>query len=176
MRRNNPESKQPGRHRTRGLLLNLLIIVCIYFAVQWYQARPLASGNAPELRAQTTGARSFDLSDWRGQPVLVHFWAIWCRICTLEQNSIEALSADHRVITIAMQSGDDLAIHRYLQQQGLSFDTIADPYGEIATEWGVRGVPASFVLDGGGRIRFAEIGYSTGIGLRGKLWAAEQLH
>jgi hypothetical protein len=39
----------------------------------------------------------------------------------------------------------------------------------------VRGVPASFVLDGDGRIRFAGVGYSTGIGLRGKLWAAEQL-
>jgi hypothetical protein len=39
----------------------------------------------------------------------------------------------------------------------------------------VRGVPASFVLDGDGRIRFASVGYTTGVGLRGRLWAAGQL-
>jgi peroxiredoxin len=100
---------------------------------------------------------------------------VWCPICKLEEGNIEALSSDYQVITVAMQSGNDMEINSYLQEQGLSFDTIADPYGEIATQWGVRGVPASFVLDSNGNIRFASVGYSTGVGLRGKLWAAGHL-
>jgi len=47
-----------------------------------------------------------------------------------------------------------------------------DPDGVIATRWGVRAVPASFIVDGAGQIRFVEIGYTTGIGLRLRLWLA----
>ena len=169
-----PPAPRPAR-RLRGLALNLLIILAVFFGVQWYKARPLASGDAPALRALTSTGQPFDLAQWRGKPALVHFWAVWCPICKLEEDNIDALSADYNVITVAMQSGGTQDINSYLREQGLSFDAIADPYGEIASAWGVRGVPASFVLDGDGRIRFAGVGYSTGIGLRGKLWAAEQL-
>jgi peroxiredoxin len=162
-------------NKARSWLFNLLIILVIFMGVQWFKARPLARGDAPELRAPLTTAEPFDLAGWRGKPVLVHFWAVWCPICKLEQGNIDALSDDYAVITVAMQSGSDAEINGYLREQGLSFPAIADPYGEIASEWGVRGVPASFVIDGSGRIRFAGVGYSTGVGLRGRLWAASQL-
>jgi hypothetical protein len=93
----------------------------------------------------------------------------------MEEGSIDALSDEFNVVTVAMQSGNAGDINGYLREQGLDFPAIADPYGEIATRWGVRGVPASFVLDGDGRIRFASVGYTTGVGLRGRLWAAGQL-
>lgn len=162
-------------NKARGWLLNLLIIILIFLAIQWFKARPLASGDAPELSARLTNAEPFQLAHWRGQPVLVHFWAIWCPICKLEQHTIDALSQDYAVITVAMQSGGDTEINGYLRENALSFATIADPYGEIASEWGVRGVPANFILDSSGEIRFAGVGYSTGVGLRGRLWAASRL-
>ena len=43
---------------------------------------------------------------------------------------------------------------------------------EILPQWGVRAVPASFVVDGTGQIRYVEVGYTTGIGLRLRLWLA----
>jgi peroxiredoxin len=169
------DSNAPPKRRLRGWLINMLVILVIFVGLQWFKSRPLASGEAPALSATTTTARPFDLASLRGQPALVHFWAVWCPICKLEEGNIEALSSDYQVITVAMQSGSDMEINSYLQEQGLSFEAIADPYGEIATQWGVRGVPASFVLDGDGTIRFASVGYSTGLGLRGRLWAATQL-
>ena len=169
------DSNPRPKRGLRGWLVNMLVILVIFFGVQWFKSRPLASGEAPALSAATTMAQPFDLASLRGQPTLVHFWAVWCPVCKLEEGSIEALSSDYQVITVAMQSGSDMEINTYLQEQGLSFDAIADPYGEIATQWGVRGVPASFVLDGDGNIRFASVGYSTGVGLRGRLWAAAQL-
>jgi peroxiredoxin len=166
-------TRRPKRN-LRGWLVNLTVILLIFAGVQWYKSRPLASGEAPDLSAATTTAQPFDLSSLRGQPTLVHFWAVWCPICKLEEGNIESLSADYQVITVAMQSGNDMEINAYLQEQGLSFATIADPYGEIATQWGVRGVPASFVIDGDGTIRFAGVGYHSGVGLRARLWAAGQ--
>lgn len=169
----NPD--KPPRRRLRGWPANVLIVLVVFYGVQWYKSRPLASGDAPDLKAQSSTAQPFDLAQWRGKPALVHFWATWCPVCKLEEGSINALSADYNVITVAMQSGGTDEINIYLRKQGLSFDTIADPYGEIASRWGVHGVPASFVLDGDGRIRFSSVGYSTGVGLRAKLWAAGQM-
>lgn len=159
----------------RGVLINLLIVATVFIGVQWYKARPLASGEAPTLQGALTNTRAFDLTALRGAPVLVHFWATWCPVCKLEAPKIDGLAADFQVITVAMQSGGAPEINRYLREQGLAFDVIADPYGEIATTWGVRGVPANFVIDPTGRIRFAHVGYSTGAGLRSRLWAAARL-
>jgi thiol-disulfide isomerase/thioredoxin len=172
-----PTDQRPRKpkSRRRNWVVNLLIITIIFVGVQWWKARPLASGEAPALRGPLTSSDIFDLADWRGTPVLVHFWATWCPICKMEQGSIDALSDEFNVITVAMQSGGAEAVNGYLQEQGLDFPAIADPYGEIATTWGVQAVPASFVLDGSGRIRFSSVGYTTGVGLRGRLWAADQM-
>ncbi|KAA6184170.1 protein disulfide oxidoreductase [Thiohalocapsa marina] len=161
--------------RARGWLINLLIVIVVYFGIQWYQSRSMASDDAPDLRGTTLAGESFDLRNWRGQPVLVHFWAVWCPVCKLQAGAIEAVSQDHAVITVAMQSGSRTEVDAYLQQQGLRFATIPDPSGAIASAWGVHAVPASFILDGAGEIRFTSPGYSTGAGLRGRLWAASQL-
>ncbi|NBC13248.1 MAG: redoxin domain-containing protein [Gammaproteobacteria bacterium] len=169
-----PAADKPKRRRWRGLLVNLLVVLVIFFGVQWYKSRPLASGSAPPLSAQTVRGAEVSLAGLRGEPVLVHFWATWCPTCKLEEGSIDALSRDYQVVTVAMQSGGEREIAGYLRERDLGFDAVADPYGEIASAWGVRGVPASFVLDGNGDIRFGAVGYTPGIGLRGHLWAAGQ--
>jgi thiol-disulfide isomerase/thioredoxin len=112
------------------------------------------------------------LDAFAGRPVLVHFWATWCPICRAEQGSIDALARDTPVITVAMQSGDRDAVVQHLRNETLSFPVLNDPDGVIAAQWGVRAVPASFIVDGAGRIRYVEVGYTTGIGLRLRLWLA----
>ncbi len=163
---------KPRRRWLRGLLINIAIVLVIFFGVQWFKSRPLASGAAPPLEGRTVSGETVDLGALRGAPVLVHFWATWCPTCKLEEGSIDALARDYPVVTVAMQSGDERDIAGYLRERDLGFDAIADPYGEIANAWGVRGVPASFVVAADGQIRFRAVGYTPGIGLRGHLWAA----
>ncbi len=167
-----PRTRPRERRHWRGLLVNLAMVLIIFFGVQWYKSRPLASGSAPPLAATTVRGERMDLAGLRGAPVLVHFWATWCPSCKLEEGSIDALSRDYQVITVAMQSGGEREVADYLTGKGLGFDAIADPYGEIATRWGVRGVPASFVIDATGDILSRNLGYTPGMALRGRLWAA----
>ncbi len=160
----------------RRWLVNLLLILLVYGGVQWYKTRTLASGEAPPLAATAlTNTQPFDLADWRGRSVLVHFWANWCPICRATEGGVDDLSRDFSVITVALHSGDAAEINQYLREHELDFPVIADPTGEIASAWGVRGVPTSFVLDGEGRVRFVTAGYTTGLGLRGRLWIADLL-
>jgi thiol-disulfide isomerase/thioredoxin len=154
------------------LLINVAIVLVIFFGVQWFKSRPLASGSAPPLAARTVAGDQVDLAALRGAPVLVHFWATWCPTCKLEEGSIDALAAEHQVVTVAMQSGGEQDIADYLRERRLGFDAIADPYGEIASRWGVPAVPASFVLDAEGEIHSRNVGYTPGVALRGRLWAA----
>jgi thiol-disulfide isomerase/thioredoxin len=163
----------------RSWLINILLILAVFLGVQWWKARPLASGPAPALAGTFLDGQPFDLEQLRAggdaEPVLVHFWATWCPICRMGQGGIDAIARDHIVVTVAMQSGDAQEIRAYLAKQGVGFPVLPDPDGALSSAWGVPAVPASFVVDAAGRIRFATVGYTTEAGLRARLWAADQI-
>jgi thiol-disulfide isomerase/thioredoxin len=158
--------------RLRGWVLNLVVIALAFSAVQWWRTRPLASGPAPALAGATLAERAFDLRTERSEPVLVHFWATWCPVCRMMEGTVDGIAKDHRVITVALQSGTPQEIGRFMRKEGLDFPVIPDPDGRIASRWGVSGVPATFVVDSAGQIRDATVGLSTGPGLRARLWLA----
>lgn len=167
------ESKK--KRPIRRWIGNLILILVVVIAIQWWQARPLASGPAPDLKAKLVSGEPIDLNQYRGKTVLVHFWADWCPVCRAEQGNIQAIARDFPVVTVAMQSGSDSAIREYMAQQALDFATIADPRAEISGAWGVQAVPTSFVVDPEGVIRFTAVGYTTEPGLRARMWAVDKL-
>ncbi|MEJ2509848.1 MAG: redoxin domain-containing protein, partial [Gammaproteobacteria bacterium] len=87
--------------------------------------------------------------------------------------SIASIAKDYRVITVAQQSGSADAIRAYLHKHQVDFPVLADPDGSLSRRYGVRAVPASFVVGPRGRIRFVEVGYTTELGLRARLWWAQ---
>ncbi|WP_317623011.1 redoxin domain-containing protein [Thiohalobacter thiocyanaticus] len=93
-------------------------------------------------------------------------------MCRLEEDSIDALARDRPVLTVALDSGSDGELKQYMTEQGLEFTVINDRDGAIAARYGVQGVPASFVIGPQGDIRFTSVGYTTGVGLRLRLWLA----
>jgi thiol-disulfide isomerase/thioredoxin len=169
-----PSAPKKGSTSWRHWAINLLLILALFVVVQVWRAQPLAKGPAPALAGTLLDGDRVDLTNLRGEPVLVHFWATWCPICRMGDQDINALSEEFRVISVAMQSGGRRQVAEYMSNEGLDFPVILDEYGKLATIWGVRAVPASFVVDPKGQIRFATMGYTTEIGLRGRLWAARQ--
>ena len=150
--------------------LEILVFIAVLTGIRSWQQRDVPEGLAPILAGRLLDGKVFE----RGRgPILVHFWATWCPICRTDQASIEELSGGHRVITVALKSGNDREVAQYMKREGLDFPVLNDPDGLISSEWGVHAVPASFVLDGKGKIRFVEFGYTTGIGLRARLWLAQ---
>ncbi|MDH4215509.1 MAG: redoxin domain-containing protein [Gallionella sp.] len=153
--------------------IEVLLVVALIAGIRAWQQRDIVSGAAPALQGVLLDGKPFALATGPAQPVLVHFWATWCSVCRMEQGAIEAIAHDNpNVITVAMQSGSRDEVAKYLREQGLSFPVVNDPDGRVAAAWGVHAVPASFIVDTDGRIRFVEIGYTTGVGLRLRLWLA----
>lgn len=162
----------PRWRRLAGNLGFVALLAAIFFGVRFWQQQTLVEGPAPALRAVLLDGGTFDLATERDKPVLVYFWATWCAVCKLEQGAIESVAADHRVVGVAMHSGTDTEVQKYMRENNLKVAVINDPDGSIAREWGVRATPTGFVIDGEGRIRHREVGYTTEVGMRLRLWLA----
>lgn len=159
------------RRRWLAWLRDGVLLFAVLAAVQWWQARDLVSGRAPSLVGHLVDGTPFQLDASRG-PYLVHFWATWCPVCRLEQDSIDAIADNLPVVTVATTSGTADELAAYLAEHGLRMPVLVDEDGEIARAWGINGVPATFVIDRAGEIRYAGMGYSTGMGLRIRMWWA----
>jgi thiol-disulfide isomerase/thioredoxin len=155
----------------RALLL-LSFIVLIAGICIW-QLRDMTNSVAPPLQGVLLGGKPYTLPAKPGQSVLVNFWATWCQPCLAEQGSIVAIAQDHpNTITVAMRSGSDAGVASHIAKQDLRFAVLNDADGRISSAWGVHAVPASFIIDPEGRIRFAKVGYQSEFGLRIRLWLA----
>lgn len=169
-----------GGRRLRRWLVELALVLAMFAAIHFWQVRAVPFGAAPALAGTAVNGPYASLADLRaahpGRAVAVHVWAEWCRICSLEEGNVTALNGKLPLLTLAMQSGDAGAVARALRERGLDWPTlVVDPDGELARRLGVVAVPALIVIDPVGRIRFAEIGYTSYFGMRWRHWWAERV-
>ncbi len=164
--------RQLVKKRWVKFTLEIAFFVLLFIALRAYMQKDMVRGEAPPIQAVTLSGAEFSLQD-STRPILVHFWATWCGICKLEQGSIESISRDYPVMTIAMQSGSNEEIQAFLEEHQLTFAVINDDDGELSRQYGVSGVPASFIIASNGEIVSVERGYTTEWGLRARLWLAK---
>ncbi len=160
------------RKRLPKLMLELLVLLLLVWAMEAFLTRHAASGVAPGFTAQTIQGEGFELAALRGHPAVIHFWASWCPVCELEQGTIDALADDYPFISVAMQSGSEEEVQAYLNSEAVDYPVVNDPQGELSQRYGVSAVPATFVIDANGTVRFVTRGYTSGPGIRLRLWLA----
>ena len=114
-----------------------------------------------ENGAPVPGIGTADLA--RGKPVIVNFWASWCAPCVAEHPLLIILQEKTGVPLIGINYKDQPAgARRFLGRYGKPFAAIGvDANGRAAIDWGVYGMPETFVLDGQGRIVFKHVGALT---------------
>lgn len=159
--------------RAKGIFVNVLIFLFVYFAIHLYQTRLAPSGQAPEIKGWLVEGKPFESLHGHEKPILVHFWATWCGVCELEEGSINSIAQDYHVITLASQSGSFSEVKKFKLENELTFPVIVDQTGVLAKEWGVVGFPSSYIIDESNEIRFVEVGFTTELGLRLRLWFAK---
>jgi len=155
-------------------LLYIVLFLVVMLSANWWKSRDALNGNLSEFSGELMDGTTFTISEFSGKPVLFHFWATWCPICDLEIDSIESISHDYQVISIASWSEGKTEVKAYMKENQLTFPVMLDNNGELAQTFGLKGVPASFILSPTGEISFVETGYSTEMGLRLRLWLLNQ--
>ena len=173
-----PATGEPAARPVRRRLpwREILVFVVILVGVQLWQARDMAAGVMPPLEGTLADGNRASLAATlaaaKGSPVLVYVWAAWCPICRMEEGTVTSLAEDWPVLTLAMQSGGAGEVAKFMAEREIAYPALVDEHGALASALGVRGVPAYFVVDAKGRIRFAGTGYTSGWGLRLRLWWA----
>jgi cytochrome c biogenesis protein CcmG/thiol:disulfide interchange protein DsbE len=117
----------------------------------------------PGLERAGKAVPGLDSADFRGQVTVLNVWASWCVPCREEAALLMTLAADSRLRVVGMNYKDqpDNA-RRFLGRYGNPFAANGvDGNGRAAIEWGVYGVPETFVIDRDGRITYKLIGPLT---------------
>jgi cytochrome c biogenesis protein CcmG, thiol:disulfide interchange protein DsbE len=150
--------------------LFFLVPVVIFLGLSWLLYIGLFQGPPSELPSPLVGKAAPDIAlpaldaeaqnftrgeIGQGHPVIVNFWASWCAPCRIEHSTLQALAARKGVTLYGVDYKDDPQNARmFLTELGNPFGKIdQDREGRVSIDWGVTGVPETFVIDGKGVIR-----------------------
>ncbi|HEX8169314.1 MAG TPA: redoxin family protein [Thermoanaerobaculia bacterium] len=116
---------------------------------------PLVGKAAPDFALREVGTeRTIDISQFRGKPLVINFWATWCGPCWEEHPVLVAnarMQPNVQFLGVVFQDQEEKILN-FLQQRGSSYPTLVDDKGKTAIAYGVGGVPETFFLDAKGTI------------------------
>ncbi|MGH8442665.1 MAG: DsbE family thiol:disulfide interchange protein [Nevskiaceae bacterium] len=123
---------------------------------------PLIGKPAPAFELPTLAGGNLALASLKGEPAVVNFWASWCAPCLQEHPLLMELARSGvKIVGVDYKDPPDNA-RQWLERHGNPFAVIAqDGDGRVGLDWGVYGVPETYVLDAQGTILYKHIGPLT---------------
>lgn len=119
---------------------------------------------APNFTLATLNGKRLSLSDYRGQPVMLNFWYATCPGCLVETPAMQRFyAAQHAagkdLVILGVNTIDDGPTARqFVQQYGLTYQTVLDDQQKVSTLYNLRGTPTSYFIDRRGIIRSVVVG------------------
>ena len=122
--------------------------------------KPLPAFDLPTLHDPSKRLRN---ADFHGQVVLINIWASWCAACKVEHPALLAFARTKQVPLIGLNYKDARAdALKVLQDDGDPYRvSLADTSGRTGIDWGVYGVPETFLIDRQGVVRYKHVGPVT---------------
>jgi thiol-disulfide isomerase/thioredoxin len=158
------------------LTIGLLIVAFFVFMTLLSPKGPsgsealLPEGPAPPMTIKTPSGETRSLADWKGKVVLVKFWATWCGPCAMSTPHVEKLYEKHKaegfeVLGVALENDKGEQIPGYVRQMGITYTVgMADPSDQVRAWIGPQtGIPAVFLIDRKGRVRWSQSGYAPSL-------------
>jgi peroxiredoxin len=126
-------------------------------------------GKAPNFELEDLDGDIYELNDFLGDgPVLISFWATWCKPCIQELKEYNKIYNEFKddgfkVIAISTDSERSIAkVKPFISSMGYKFNVLLDTNSEIARMYYARTMPYSVVLNKDGEIIYSHIGYRHG--------------
>jgi len=145
-------------NRLRSLVLATLV------AVPALAVAP--SGPAPKFQLDSIAGKVVNLEQFKGQVVMINFWASWCGPCRTEMPILEKLHAKYKpmgftMVGINVEPDPKLAVD-WLKSTPVSFPILLDTKSEVSKLYQVAGMPSTVIVDRKGNLRWLHRGYKPG--------------
>ena len=172
-----------GRIRRKSAILLLLAGLLIGAGLGWLAlgsgllretaasgspAEPVPGAPAPDFTLNTLDGSELSLAQFRGQPVLINFWASWCPPCRLEMPELVRAYEAHQskgfiILAIDLTFQDSIPdAQAFVDEFNMTFPVLLDETGEVTMElYRLRGLPTSVFVGRDGRIKRVNIGAMT---------------
>lgn len=147
----------------------LLIIFLLFGIIQAQENAKKLEGIAPNFELEDLDGEYYELNDFLGEgPVLISFWATWCKPCIQElkeYNKIynELKDKDFKMVAISTDSERSVAkVKPFISSMGYKFSVLLDTNSDVARKYYARVMPHSVILNKNGEIIYSHVGYSFG--------------
>jgi len=154
----------------KEILVFVVTLIIISNAISYYKSSDLNKDSLDIKTLTLIDGSTYNIP--KNKAILVHFWGTWCPVCKLEASNIDAISKSYEVITIAVDSKDNENIKKYLKDNNVNFKVHNDTQSKIANNYNISVYPTSFIYDKNGKLVFTEVGYSSTLGLKLRMWWA----
>ena len=125
--------------------------------------RPAEYTDAPDFVLPDVEGRSVRLRELRGKLVLLNFWATWCAPCRIEMPGMERLyqtfqKADFALLAVSIDRQGTQMVRPFVEELKLKFPILIDQTMEVSRQYGLRGLPTTYLIDPEGRLIGAAVG------------------
>lgn len=165
--------KKIRENKYNALLMDAVLIVLVLMAFSWWQNKgslAAAGQPAPDFVLSSLDGETYQLSDYRGQQVLVYFFAPWCHICRASAPNLNDLrearkKEDLMIIMIAQSYESIQAIEEFVADLDLKVPVLIG-HEQQMQDYQIKGFPSYYVVNEQGKLASRSIGYSTELGMR----------
>ncbi len=136
------------------------------FAAPALTGAPPPSGPAPQFHLDSMAGKPVDLSQFKGQVVMLNFWASWCGPCRTEMPILEKLHEKYKpmgfsMVGVNVEPDSKLAVE-WLKATPVTFPILFDTKSEVSKLYQVAGMPSTVIVDRKGNLRWLHRGYKPG--------------
>ncbi len=148
-------------------LSRLLLLGCLVLSAPSWAVRAVQVNDpAPDFTLPSLDGGNLRLQEYRGQVVLVNFWASWCGPCRQEMPLLERMhqryqDAGFAVLGVNVE-GEERPARTLAQQTGVTFPILIDVGQQVSERYDLGAMPSSVVVDRDGKVRYVHLGYKPG--------------
>ena len=139
-----------------------LIVFLSLFLSGMAKAPPLVGGPAPQFELETLDGDTVKLSDFKGEFVVLNFWATWCGPCIKEMPELQKThlsSGENKIKIIAVNLSESKdRVDKFTQDHQLTFPVLLDGFGNTSERYKVRSLPVTYFISPDGIIRGKIVG------------------